>query len=94
MTKITGSSTDLIREDLKQVWSWVHAHPHTVVPSDMHHNFYALDPSLAMPESANLNNPLLDTGDFSMENHPYQGFYVPPHHHHALNQYHLGAYMI
>ncbi|CAG7921277.1 unnamed protein product [Penicillium olsonii] len=94
MTKITGSSIDPIREDLKQVWSWVHAHPHTVVPSDMHHTFYALDPSLAMPESANLNNPLLDTGDFSMENHPYQGFYVPPHHHHALNQYHLGAYMI
>ncbi|CAG8921054.1 unnamed protein product [Penicillium salamii] len=98
MTKITGSSTDSIRNELKQVWSWVDAHPHTVVPSQMHNNFYGLDPSLAMPETpeslANLNNPLLDTGDFSMENHPYQGFYVPPHHHHALNQYHLGAYLI
>ncbi|CAG8088145.1 unnamed protein product [Penicillium salamii] len=98
MTKITSSSTDSIRNELRQVWSWVDAHPHTVVPSQMHNNFYGLDPSLAMPETpgspANLNNPLLDTGDFSMENHSYQGFYVPPHHHHALNQYHFGAYLI
>ncbi|CAG8052653.1 unnamed protein product [Penicillium salamii] len=98
MTKITSSSTDSIRNELKQVWSWVDAHPHTVAPSQVHNNFYGLDPSLAMPETpeslANLNNPLLDTGNFSMENHPYQGFYVPPHHHHALNQYHLGAYLI
>ncbi|KAJ5327501.1 transcriptional regulator family: Fungal Specific TF [Penicillium brevicompactum] len=98
MSKITGSSSDSIKDDLKQIWSWVDAHPHTVVPSQMHDNFYALDPALTIPETSNspgnMNNPLLGTGDFSMENHPYQGLYVPPHHHHALNQYSYGPYLI
>jgi len=97
ITQVTGSSAESIKNDLKQIWSWIGAHPHTVTPAQMHNHFYELDPSLAMSDtpglSPSLDNPLLATGDFSMENHPYQGFYVPPHHHHALDQYY-GTYLI
>jgi hypothetical protein len=98
LTKVTGSNAESTKNDLKQMWSWADAHPHTVNPAQMHNHFYELDPALTMSDTnglpASSNNPLLATGDFSMENHPYQGFYVPPHHHHALDQYHYGAYLI
>jgi hypothetical protein len=96
ITNVTGSSAETIKNDLKRVWSWVDAHPHTMTPAQMHNEFYELDPSLPTPNRpgscSSLHNPLLTTGDFSLENHPYQGYYVPPHHHHALNQYHYGSY--
>ncbi|CAP95451.1 Pc21g05540 [Penicillium rubens Wisconsin 54-1255] len=96
LSKVTGSSAEIIKNDLKQIWSWVDAHPHTVTPAQMHNDFYELDPSLPISphpgSSPSLHNPLLTTGDFSLENHPYQGYYVPPHHHHALNQYHYGSF--
>jgi hypothetical protein len=98
ITKVTGSSAESIKNDLKQMWSWAGAHPHTVTPAQMHNHFYELDPALSMSDntgsSPSLSNPLMTTGDFSMENHPYQGFYVPPHHHHALDQYHYSTYLI
>ncbi|KAJ5782845.1 transcriptional regulator family: Fungal Specific TF [Penicillium paradoxum] len=96
ITKVTGSNSESTKDDLKQIWSWAEAHPHTVIPAQMHNHFYELDPSLLIPErpgsAPSLNNPLLTKGDFSLEHHPYQGYYVPPHHHHALNQYHYGAF--
>lgn len=98
ITNVTGGSVDPIKNDLKEIWSWVGAHPHTVTPAQIHNHFFELDPSLTISETLDLppslSNPLLATGDFSMENHPYQGFYVPPHHHHALDPYHYGAYLI
>ncbi|OQE94180.1 hypothetical protein PENNAL_c0004G09570 [Penicillium nalgiovense] len=96
ITQVTGSSPETIKNDLKQIWGWVDAHPHTVTPAHMHNDFYELDPSLPISNhlgsSPSLRNPMLTTGDFSLENHPYQGYYVPPHHHHALNQYHYGSF--
>lgn len=96
ITKVTGSSPEPIKNDLKQIWSWAEAHPHTVTPAQMHNHFYELDPSLSISNdqcsSPSLHNPLLTAGDFSLENHPYQGYYVPPLHHHALNQYHYGTF--
>ncbi|KAI2680468.1 transcriptional regulator family: Fungal Specific TF [Penicillium roqueforti] len=96
ITKVTCSSAEPIKNDLKQIWSWAEAHPHMVTPAQMHNHFYELDPSLSVsnhPDSSpSLHNPLLTRGDFSLESHPYQGYYVPPHHHHALNQYHYGSF--
>lgn len=96
ITKMTGSSAEPTKNDLKQIWSWADAHPHTVTPAQMHNHFYELDPSLSISNhsasSPGLHNPLMTTGDFSLENHPYQGYYVPPNHHHALNQYHYGTF--
>ena len=96
ITKVTGSSAEPLKNDLKQIWCWADAHPHTVTPAQMHKHFYELDPSPSTsnhPDSPpSLHNPLLTAGDFSLENHPYQGYYVPPHHHHALNQYHYGSF--
>jgi hypothetical protein len=98
IAKVHGSSSDPIKNDLKQIWSWVDAHPHTVAPAQMHNHSYGLDPSLSMSDtpssSSTMNNPLLAAGSFSLENHPYQGFYVPPNHHHALDQYDYSAYLI
>jgi hypothetical protein len=96
ITKVTGSNAEPIKNDLKQIWSWVDAHPHTMIPAQMHNHFYELDPALSTSNhpdpSSSLHNPLLSTGDFSLENHPYQGYYVPPHHHHPLDPYHYGAF--
>ncbi|KGO63844.1 Protein of unknown function DUF3468 [Penicillium italicum] len=96
ITKVTGRSAEPIKNDLKQLWSWAEAHPHTVTPAQMHSHFYEPDPALSISNhqgsSPSLHNPLLTAGDFSLENHPYQGYYVPPHHHHALNQYHYGTF--
>ncbi|EKV10251.1 hypothetical protein PDIG_26520 [Penicillium digitatum PHI26] len=96
ITKVTGTNAETIKNDLKRIWSWVDAHPHTVTPAQMHTNFFELDPSLSMSNnqgsSPSQHNPLLTAGDFSFENHPYQGCYVPPHHQHALNQYHQGTF--
>ncbi|OQD84955.1 hypothetical protein PENANT_c011G09810 [Penicillium antarcticum] len=98
IAKTTTSNVESVKNDLRQIWSWVDAHPHTVTPAQMHNHYYELDPSLAISEDSGspsrLSNPLITAGDFSMENHPYQGYYVPPHHHHALDQYHYGAYLI
>ncbi|KAJ5817898.1 hypothetical protein N7447_007906 [Penicillium robsamsonii] len=96
ITKVTGRSAEPIKNDLKQIWSWADAHPHTVTPAQMQNHFYELDPSLSISNhpgsSPSLHNPVLTTGDFSLENHPYRGYYVPPHHHHPLNPYHYGTF--
>ncbi|KAJ5178027.1 uncharacterized protein N7500_000726 [Penicillium coprophilum] len=96
ITKVTGSNAEQIQNDLKQIWSWADAHPHTVAPALMHNHFYELDPSLSISShpgsSPSLHNPLLTAGDFSLENRPYQGYYVPPHHHHPLDLYHYGTF--
>ncbi|KAJ5932175.1 hypothetical protein N7516_006664 [Penicillium verrucosum] len=96
ITKVTGSSAEPIKNDLKQIWSRTDDRPHTVTPAQIHNHFYELDPSLSISNhpgsSPSPNNPLLTAGDFSLESHPYQAYYVPPHHQHALNQYHYGTF--
>ncbi|KAJ5496934.1 hypothetical protein N7463_008921 [Penicillium fimorum] len=96
ITKVTGSNAESIKNDLKQIWSWADAHLHTMTPAQMHNHFYESDPSLSISNhpgsSPSIHNPLLTTGDFSLETHPYRGYYVPPHHHHPLNPYHYGTF--
>lgn len=91
----TGRCVEPIKDDLKQSWGWPVSHPHTVAPAQVHNHFYGLDPSLAIPEHLEMStcvvNPLLATADFSMEDHPYQGYYVAPHH--ALDHY-FDAYLL
>ncbi|KAJ5690401.1 hypothetical protein N7462_004793 [Penicillium macrosclerotiorum] len=86
-----------IQDELKHVWGWQVAHPETVDPTQMHHDYYGLDPALRIhngPEfPPRVSNPLLTASDFSLDNHPYQGFYVAPHHH-TLQNYHYEPYLI
>lgn len=85
-----------IKEELKHIWGWPASHPETVDPSQMHNHFYDLDPALSFPKvfefPAGAANPLSNMGDFSMENHPYRGYYVAPHH--AIDHYEYDPYLI
>ncbi|KAJ5619965.1 hypothetical protein N7510_003949 [Penicillium lagena] len=86
---------DPIKEKLKQTWGWQVSHSHTVSPEQIHNNFSDLDPLLS-DESHDLAggvvNPLLVAADFALDNHPYQGSYVTPHH--AIDHYHYGGYLM
>lgn len=98
LTKDSHWHVESMKERLKRQWNWPH-HPTTVDPAQMHTNFYELDPALSLhvdPTFAGVTtNPLLNAGDFSMENHPYRGYYVPPHHHHhILDQYPFDSYLV
>lgn len=85
-----------IQEELKRTWGWSILHTDTVDPTQMHNHFYDLDPILHPPKEPGLRgamvNPILSAGDFSLENHPYQGYYVPPHH--ALDHYPHDSFLL
>ncbi|KAJ5939268.1 hypothetical protein N7466_002402 [Penicillium verhagenii] len=95
VTKDTHWHSEPIKERLKGKWGW--SHPETVDPAHMHNSFYDLDPALPIHGGAGISsgitNPLLDSGDFSMENHPYQGYYVAPHHR-VPDHYNYGSYLV
>lgn len=80
LVKETCWRADPVKEELKRTWGWAIAHPETVDPAQMHDPYYGLDPALDPGLPSVAVNPLSDTGDFSSENHPYQGYYVAPHH--------------
>jgi hypothetical protein len=81
---------------LKHTWVWPAPHPETVDPTQMHNDSYSIDPTLSIPNAfefpAGVSNPLSNTGDFSMENHPYPEFYVAPHH--AIDNYNYDPYLM
>lgn len=85
-----------VKDGLRHLWGWHNPHPETVDPTQMHNPSYGLDPALSIPKVfeffAGIANPLSNTGDFSMENHPYKGYYVAPHH--AIDHYQYGPYLI
>ncbi|KAJ5746189.1 hypothetical protein N7520_011371 [Penicillium odoratum] len=94
ITRNTHWNLESIKERLKRHWGW--SHSETVDPAHMHNDFYDLDPTLTIHGSefpTGIANPLLDSGDFSMENHPYQGYYVAPHHQ-GLGQYNYSSYLL
>lgn len=94
ITKDAHWDSETIKERLKYHWGW--SHPQTVDPAHMHNSFYDLDPVLTIHGSSGfsrITNPLLDSSDFSLENHPYQGYYVAPHHQ-ILDQYNYGSYLV
>ncbi|KAJ6144626.1 hypothetical protein N7470_008521 [Penicillium chermesinum] len=79
----SAHSIDRVKDDLKRSWGWIH--PETLDPAQIHSDYVFGQPS-------NLN-PFLNSTDLSMDHHPYQGFYVPPHHHRADN-YPYDAYLV
>ncbi|KAJ5488853.1 hypothetical protein N7539_003743 [Penicillium diatomitis] len=84
LVKDTSWHAEPIQEELKQIWGVSHSHQETMDPSQLYSHQFGLDPSLLIPKGPEfppgLSNPLLDVGDFSMDNHPYQEHYVAPHH--------------
>lgn len=96
IAKDTHWHVDPVKEDLKRTWGWSIPHPETVDPTQMHNQFYDLDPTLHPSKqsgfSVTMVNPFLGAGDFSLENHPYQGYYVPPHH--VLDHYPHESYLV
>ena len=84
IVKETPWDANSIKERLTRTWGWSVPHHDTVDPIQMHNNYYGLDPALQPSKDRGLAstavNPFLNAGDFSLENHPYQGCYVPPHH--------------
>ncbi|KAJ5636298.1 uncharacterized protein N7484_009611 [Penicillium longicatenatum] len=94
ITKETHWRSESFKDRLKRHWNW--SHPQTVDPAQMHNSFYDLDSALPIhgdSEFSRITNPLLDSSDFSIENHPYQGYYVAPHHQ-ILDQYNYGSYLV
>ncbi|CAL5870579.1 uncharacterized protein PFLUO_LOCUS4818 [Penicillium psychrofluorescens] len=86
---------DPIKEKLKQTWGWPAPQPHTVSPEQIHNNYSDLDPLLSTKShdlAGGVVNPLLVAADFALDNHPYQGSYVAPHH--AIDHYHYGGYLM
>ncbi|PKY03716.1 hypothetical protein P168DRAFT_311278 [Aspergillus campestris IBT 28561] len=76
----TGYSTESIKHELQEVWGWNSAGcssietPSNFTSSDSYGPVYT---QLKMPPG--IINPIMACADFSMDNHPYQGYYVAPH---------------
>ena len=80
-----------IREDLTRLWEWPLSCQETVDPVQMHHDSYQSNSTLSahdFPEIPDDIYLLSSTGDISTTNHPYQEYYVAPHH------YHYGSYLV
>lgn len=92
----TAWRVEPITKELKCAWGWPASHPETVDPAQMHDPYFGLDPALQLPKSLGLppgiTNPLFGVADFSLEDHPYLGHYVAPHH--TLDHYHYEPYLI
>jgi hypothetical protein len=88
IVKETGWRADHIRNDLQQAWGWQIPHQQEVpsVSTETISLFDGRNP-LHASDTADLRcppgaiNPIMAYADFSMENHPYQEYYVAPHHH-------------
>ncbi|KAJ5558624.1 hypothetical protein N7535_008841 [Penicillium sp. DV-2018c] len=83
IAKVAGINAELIKYELKQIWHWRESPPGTVDPAQMHndpYSSYTYQFTEHGETSPTLNNPLLTRGDFGLEDHPYQGFYVRPFH--------------
>ncbi|KAJ5159878.1 uncharacterized protein N7482_006882 [Penicillium canariense] len=97
IVKDTSWRAEPIKDELKRIWGWSVPHLETVDPTQMHNHHYGLDLASPIPKGPEfqpgLSNPLLDVGDFSMENHPYQEHYVVPHHH-VLDHHLYGPYLL
>lgn len=73
-----------IQNDLKRRWNWLQ--PETLDPAQIHSNS-------TLEDQPRTSNPLWNATNLSMDHHPYQEFYVPPHHH-VIDDYHHEAYLI
>ena len=88
----TGWRVDFIHDDLREKWGWTSTAPDYDTMST-ESSYYAASGSSAAPPAATtpprpkypigIVNPLYKNADFSAQNPPYQGNYVPPTHHAA-----------
>lgn len=86
--KETGWQAEHIKDELQEIWGWTDAHKAHPL-SRTGNLFEALgDPSIFGPNTATdpvrmplgVVTPIMAFADFSMKNHPYQNYYVAPHH--------------
>lgn len=82
---VTGTiwHAEPIKDELARLWGWPVSRHETVDPAQMHNHFYEIDSRFSVHKDLDLPglpNPLTHTGHFSMQDHPYQGHYVAPHH--------------
>ncbi|GCB26907.1 adhesion and hyphal regulator 1 [Aspergillus awamori] len=95
--KQTGWKAEHVKQELQEAWGWSDSHG---PPMHMSEDILALfnsdhplaaDHTPARPKvPAGVINPLMATADFSMENHPYQDYYVAPHR--SLSHYPFGGF--
>ena len=95
LTQDTHWHAGPIQEELKHHWGW--SRPDTLDPAHIHNNYCDPNSTLHIAHGLDFNsgvgNPLLDMGDFSMDKHPYQGYYVAPHHH-ALDHFEYSSFSL
>lgn len=96
IVKDTIWQAEPIKGGLKHAWGWQYSHPETVDPAQMHNHSYGLDPTLPIFKGSEfpsgIPNPLFNASDFTLDNHPYQGYYVVPHH--VVDHYQYGPYYV
>lgn len=88
----TGWQTDPIKTEMQEAWGWTSQLPTSTDPASLmneHHTM--LDPTMSKMPSGVIN-PTMITADFSMENHPYRHFYIPPHSQHFIDEFQFGAF--
>ncbi|KAL4889443.1 hypothetical protein BDV59DRAFT_118071 [Aspergillus ambiguus] len=94
----TGWQAEHIKDELQAVWGWTTAHKEQSIASvedafGLLGDLSSLDTG-AIPDPLRMPpgivNPVMEFADFSMENHPYQEYYVPPHH--QVNHYQYGDF--
>lgn len=95
--KQTGWKAEHVKQELQEAWGWSDSHG---PPMHMSEDILALfnsdhpltaDHTPARPKvPAGVINPLMATADFSMENHPYQDYYVAPHR--SISHYPFGGF--
>ncbi|EAW12975.1 Zn(II)2Cys6 transcription factor domain-containing protein [Aspergillus clavatus NRRL 1] len=87
IVKETGCPAEHIKQDLQQTWGWPATHQEEVLaPStgtvplvDNHGHLHTAELADSR-EPHGAINPIMAYADFSMEIHPYQEYYVAPHH--------------
>lgn len=93
----TSWQPDSIKIKLQEAWAW-NSQPATSADSAslMNEHHTMLKPSMSFPEQPKMPcgviNPTLLTADFSMENHPYRGFYISPHSQHFIDEFQFGSF--
>ncbi|PYH89875.1 C6 zinc finger domain protein [Aspergillus ellipticus CBS 707.79] len=97
ITKQTGWKAEQVKKEFQEAWGWSDSHGPPIPMSEdilaLFHSDHALDPGHVPPRPkmpTGVINPVMATADFSMENHPYQDYYVAPHR--SLGHYPYGGF--
>lgn len=93
----TGWQSDTIKQELQGAWGWTSQQiPTSTNPASLMNEHPMLDSTIHYPAQPRMPpgviNPTMITADFSMENHPYRDFYIPPHSQHFIDEFQFGAF--